>query len=78
MSVVMAGGKGELIGAITFERHRAEAFDRMTLKLAEAVAALLGPVVELQLRANRLMAGRVVDQHRQTVLRRCSDLGARP
>jgi multidrug resistance efflux pump len=61
LTVVMAGGKGEPIGAILFERHRAQSFDLDALKLAEVVAALLGPVVELQLRANRLMAGRVID-----------------
>ena len=61
LSVVMAGSKGEPVGAITFERHRAQSFDMDALKLAEAVAALLGPVVELQLRANRLLAGRMID-----------------
>ena len=61
LSVVMAGSKGGPVGAIVFERHRAESFDMNVLKLAEAVAALLGPVVELQLRANRLLAGRMID-----------------
>jgi hypothetical protein len=27
LSVVMAGSKGEPVGAITFERHRAQSFD---------------------------------------------------
>jgi multidrug resistance efflux pump len=62
LSVVMADSKGELIGAITFERHRNEPFDRGALQQAEAIAALLGPVIGLQLRANRLIAGRVVDR----------------
>src|SRR5262245_30476474 len=60
ISVVMANGKGELVGAITFERHRNELFDKEALQLAEAIAALLGPIVGLQLRANRLLAGRVI------------------
>jgi hypothetical protein len=61
LSVVMPGSKGQPVGAIVFERHRAESFDLDALKLAEAIAALLGPVVELQLRANRLLAGRLID-----------------
>ena len=43
MSTVLAGSRGELIGALTFERHRDEAFTEETLQLAEAIAALLGP-----------------------------------
>jgi hypothetical protein len=61
MSVVLAGGRGELIGAITFEHQRAEPFTDETLQLAEAIAAVLGPQVSLQLRANRFVAGRVID-----------------
>jgi Barrel-sandwich domain of CusB or HlyD membrane-fusion len=62
ISVVMADSKGVLVGAITFERHRKELFDKEALQLAEAIAALLGPIVGLQLRANRLLAGRVIDR----------------
>jgi multidrug efflux pump subunit AcrA (membrane-fusion protein) len=62
VSVVMRSGNGEQVGAITFERHRKESFDVEDLKLAEATAVLLGPVVALQLRANRLIAGRVIDR----------------
>jgi GAF domain len=58
ISVVMADSKGKLVGAITFER-RNELFDKEALQLAEAIAALLGPIVGLQLRANRLLAGRI-------------------
>ena len=65
ISVAMADGKGEPVGAITFERHRNELFDKETLQLAEAIAALLGPIVGLQLRANRLVAGRVIDRVRR-------------
>jgi hypothetical protein len=60
MSTVLADSRGALIGALTFERHRDEAFGE-TLRLAEAVAALLGPIVGLQLQGNRLVAGRVID-----------------
>ena len=62
ISVVMADSKGKLVGAITFERHRNESFDKEALQLAEAIAALLGPIVGLQLRANRLLAGRIIDR----------------
>lgn len=64
-SVVMRSGNGVQVGAITFERHRKDSFDVEDLKLAEAAAVLLGPMVALHLRANRLIAGRVID--------RCSD-----
>jgi Barrel-sandwich domain of CusB or HlyD membrane-fusion/GAF domain len=64
MSTVLAGSGGELIGALTFERHRDEAFTKQTLQLAEAVAALTGPIVGLQVEANRLVAGRVIDHTR--------------
>jgi hypothetical protein len=62
ISVIITDSKGALIGAITFERHRNESFDKEALQLAEAIAALLGPIVGLQLRANRLLAGRAIDQ----------------
>jgi hypothetical protein len=62
ISVIMTDSKGRLIGAITFERYRNEAFDKEALQLAEAIAALLGPIVGLQLRANRLLAGRAIDR----------------
>jgi hypothetical protein len=62
ITVVMADSKGGLVGAVTFERHRKEPFDKEALQLAEAIAALLGPIVGLQLRANRLLAGRIIDR----------------
>ena len=62
MSVVLADGEGKAIGALTFERHGAEPFDNAALQLAEAIAALLGPTLALQLRANRPLAGSIVDQ----------------
>jgi RND family efflux transporter MFP subunit len=60
MSVVLADSQGRPIGAITFERHT-EPFDGDTLQLAEAIAALLGPIIGQQLRANRLVAGKIID-----------------
>ena len=62
LSVLMVDGKGGLVGAITFERRRNESFDKEELQLAEAIAALLGPIVGLQRRANRLLAGRAIDR----------------
>ena len=61
LSVVLADNKGTLLGAITLERHAGGGFDAETLRLAEAIAALLGPTVALQVRANRMLAGRMVD-----------------
>ena len=45
ISFVLASGSGSVVGAITLERHAGPAFDQATLQMAEAVAALLGPVV---------------------------------
>jgi RND family efflux transporter MFP subunit len=62
LSVVLTGSKGELVGAITFERHRDAGFDAQALQMAEAIAALVGPVIGLQLRANRVLAGSLIDR----------------
>jgi RND family efflux transporter MFP subunit len=61
ITVVMADGKGRLIGAITLERHRNGLFDVDVLRFAEATAALLGPVFGLQLATNKLVSGRIID-----------------
>jgi multidrug efflux pump subunit AcrA (membrane-fusion protein) len=62
ITVVTTGSKGELVGAITFERHREERFDAAALQMAEVIAALVGPVISLQLQANRLLAGSLIDR----------------
>jgi hypothetical protein len=64
MSTVLTGSRGEPIGVLTFERHRAEPFTDEILKLAEATTSLLGPQLDLLLRANNLVAGRVADRVR--------------
>jgi multidrug resistance efflux pump len=61
LSAPLADGRGESIGAITLERHGRASFDGETAQLVEAMAALLGPMVGLHMRANRLIAGRIVD-----------------
>lgn len=61
VSVILANGNGEPIGALTFERHRGETFDKDALQLAEAIGSLLGPVVGLQIRTNKLISGRIAD-----------------
>jgi multidrug resistance efflux pump len=60
VSVTLVDGKRRAIGAITLERHR-EPFGNDSLQLVETIAALLGPIIALQLRANRIVAGRAVD-----------------
>ena len=62
MTVVLSDGEGKVIGALTFERHGAEPFDHAALQWAEAIAALIGPTLALQLRANRPLAGSIVDR----------------
>ena len=64
ISFVLASGSGNVVGAITLERHAGPAFDQATLQMAEAVAALLGPVVALHARSSRLVAGRLIDNSR--------------
>lgn len=58
-SVVMPA-RGNSFGVITFMR-KGEPFDASTLHLAEAVAGLVGPVLEQKQREHRWFAGRVVD-----------------
>jgi multidrug resistance efflux pump len=60
VSLTLVDGKRASIGAITLERHR-EPFGNDSLQVAETMAALLGPIIALQLRANRIVAGRAVD-----------------
>src|SRR5262249_44963909 len=62
ITVVTTGGKGDLVAAITLERHRGEPFDADALQMAEVIAALVGPVMSLQLRANRILAGNLIDR----------------
>jgi multidrug resistance efflux pump len=64
MTVVLSDGEGKRIGALTFERHGADPFDNVALQWAEAIAALIGPTIALQLRANRPVAGSIVDHVR--------------
>jgi multidrug efflux pump subunit AcrA (membrane-fusion protein) len=59
-SVVMASA-GRLVGVITLERDGAEAFDSRTIQLLEAVAVLLGPLIEMKADTQRLLAGKLVD-----------------
>ena len=62
MTVVLCDGDGKAIGALTFERHGAGAFDDAALQLAEAISVLIGPTLALHLRVNRPLAGSIVDR----------------
>jgi hypothetical protein len=59
-SVVLPGPDGP-IGVLTFERPAEDQFDEGTLLLAEAVGALLGPVLHIQAANDRVIGGRVAD-----------------
>src|SRR5262249_45682073 len=61
MTVLIISGAGRQIGAFTFERHRGRPFNEDTMRLAEAIASLLGPFFALHLNSHRLFAGRIVD-----------------
>jgi RND family efflux transporter MFP subunit len=55
---------GKVVGAITFERPQ---FEPGMLELAEAVAGLAGPVLELARRDDRWLAGKAMDSFRRAV-----------
>jgi hypothetical protein len=59
LSVVMTH-KGQVTGVITLERDVPAPFDGPTVILCEAVASVVGPVIELQRDLDRPLAGRVV------------------
>ena len=61
LSVLLPGASGQATGVLTLERHRGEPFDGRTVTLASAIAALAGPVIGLQVRGHRWVAGRAVD-----------------
>jgi multidrug resistance efflux pump len=60
LSVVMPAGGGAF-GVITLMRREGKPFDAEAVHLAEAVAALVGPVLEQKVRGNRWLSGRLVD-----------------
>jgi hypothetical protein len=49
---------GSAIGALTLECDQGPAFDRATITLCEAVAALVGPTLRMRVEAERWFAGR--------------------
>ncbi len=59
-SVVMTSAN-RAVGVITLERDSGAAFDAPTVHLLEAVAHLLGPLVEMKAERQRLVGGRLVD-----------------
>jgi hypothetical protein len=59
-SVVMAGA-GRRVGVITLERDSADAFDTRSVQLLEAVAVLVGPLIDVKARNHRLVSGRLAD-----------------
>jgi multidrug resistance efflux pump len=61
-SLVLADGMDAPVGVIILERQNGEPFDPGTQQMAEAAAAMLGPVVALHARTDRLIAGRIVDR----------------
>ena len=60
LSVVLPS-RSQSIGVITLERHRDQPFDQDTINLCETVATLVGPMIDLQHDADRLIAGRAID-----------------
>ena len=58
---VPLGGEGQIYGVLTFERLADNPFDRATVELCEAIAAIAGPVLELKLREDRPLASRAAE-----------------
>ena len=56
---LMSGGSA--IGALTLERSQGPAFDAQSVRLCEALGALLGPPLQARLSAERWFAGRAID-----------------
>lgn len=63
LSVVMTE-KGRPNGVITLEQGADQPFDAAAIALCEAVAALLGPALQVKADARRWFAGRIVDTGR--------------
>jgi RND family efflux transporter MFP subunit len=63
-TVPLAEG-GRLVGALTLERSGGTPFEPATLELCEAVAAVAGPVLELQRRDDRWLAAKAFDHARR-------------
>lgn len=59
--------RGGSAGVLTLERRSGQPFDVDTVRGLEAVAALLGPTVELVRRQRRWIAGRLVDEVERNV-----------
>ena len=55
------GSDGRAVGAISFERGRGPQFDPSTVELCEAVATLLGPVLEMKRREDRSLGLKIGD-----------------
>ena len=59
LSVLLGGAGGQPAGVMTLER--AAPFDARAAQLTQAIAALVGPVIGLQVRGQRWVAGRALD-----------------
>jgi hypothetical protein len=60
LTVPLSGG-GPPVGALTLERSQGANFDADSVSLCEAAGALLGPVLQGKLEAERWFGGRIVD-----------------
>lgn len=50
-----------VLGALTFERPRGEAFDEPTIELCDCVASVIGPILEEKRRNDRLIVTKVAE-----------------
>jgi hypothetical protein len=59
-TIPLSHGEG-ILGALTLERPADRPFDPLTVELCEALAALAGPVLEIQRRDDRWLAAKAVE-----------------
>jgi len=67
-TVVMSSGD-TVLGALSFERSTERPFDRETIELLEHSAVLLGPVLEMKRRDDRMLVSKAAESFRHLVMK---------
>lgn len=58
---VPLGNNGRLYGAITFERTASRGFNEAAVEMAEVIASVLGPILEIKRREDRSLGRKIAD-----------------
>ena len=62
---VPLGKEGQIFGVLTFERLADNPFETSTVEMCEAIASMVGPVLNLKLREDRPLASRATEALRK-------------